>query len=91
PTETGALVIDALVKGGFSFIEYDFTRAMEGELDKVAHGQTSYKNVVGSVYGRLESELSHLKIDVAPQYPCPNCGKALFRKKGATGFFWGCS
>ena len=91
PTETGALVIDALVKGGFSFIEYDFTRAMEGELDKVAHGKTSYKNVVGSVYERLESELSHLKIDVAPQYPCPNCGKALFRKKGATGFFWGCS
>ncbi|EKO4043357.1 type I DNA topoisomerase [Salmonella enterica] len=91
PTETGALVIDALVKGGFSFIEYDFTRQMEEELDKVAQSKASYKSVVSAVYDSLEKELNHLKIDVSPQHPCPNCGKALFRKKGATGYFWGCS
>lgn len=26
-----------------------------------------------------------------PQYACPDCGKALLRRKGKTGYFWGCS
>ncbi|PHM51279.1 type I DNA topoisomerase [Xenorhabdus sp. KK7.4] len=91
PTETGALIIDALVKGGFSFIEYDFTREMENELDKIANGFTSYKNVVSSIHERLVNELNQLNIDIKPKYPCSKCGKAMTRRKGNTGFFWGCS
>jgi len=91
PTETGALVIDALVKGRFSFVEYSFTREMEEELDHVAQGEASYRQVVSTVYERLETELSRLKINAAPLHPCPDCGKALFRRKGSNGPFWGCS
>lgn len=91
PTETGALVIDALVKGGFSFIEYDFTREMESELDKIANGFTTYKNVVSNIHERLMKELNQLNIDSKPKYPCSKCDKAMSRRKGKTGFFWGCS
>lgn len=91
PTETGALVIDALVNSRFSFIEYAFTRDMEARLDLVAEGRSSYREVVSVVHDSLEQELGHMKVDAAPQYPCPDCGKAMFRRKGSKGFFWGCS
>lgn len=91
PTETGALVVDALVNSGFSFIEYDFTRDMEARLDQVAEGRSTYREVVSLVHDSLEREMGNMKVDAAPQHPCPECGKALFRRKGSDGFFWGCS
>lgn len=91
PTDTGALVIDALVKSRFSFIEYDFTRDMEARLDLVAEGRSSYREVVSVVHESLEKELSGMQVESAPEHPCPNCNKALFRRKGAKGYFWGCS
>lgn len=91
PTDTGALVIDALVNSRFSFIEYDFTRDMEARLDQVAEGRSSYREVVSVVHDSLEQELGGMKVDAAPEHPCPNCGKALFRRKGGKGYFWGCS
>lgn len=91
PTDTGALVIDALVNSRFSFIEYDFTRDMEARLDQVAEGRSSYREVVSVVHNSLEQELGGMKVDAAPEHPCPNCGKALFRRKGGKGYFWGCS
>ena len=91
PTETGNLVIEALVSGRFSFVEYDFTREMEGRLDLIAQGRLSYRDVVSAVHGQLERELSGLKITAAPLHPCPDCGKALRRMKGKDGFFWGCT
>lgn len=91
PTDTGALVIDALVNSRFSFIEYDFTRDMEARLDSVAEGHSSYREVVSVVHSSLEKELGGMKVDAAPEHPCPECGKALFRRKGSKGHFWGCS
>ncbi len=91
PTETGALVIDALVNSRFSFIEYDFTREMEVHLDLVAEGRSAYREVVSMVHDSLEREMAYMKVELAPEHSCPDCGKALFRRKGGKGVFWGCS
>lgn len=91
PTNTGKLIIDALVKGRFSFIEYEFTRDMESLLDRIAQGKATYKDIVSNVHERLESELAGLSLHIKPAHPCPECGQALTRRKGKQGFFWGCS
>lgn len=90
PTDIGELVVDALVNSQFSFIEYDFTREMEYQLDLVADGRSSYREVVSTVHSSLEREMEHMKVTAAPEHPCPDCGKPMFLRKGTKPFF-GCS
>jgi DNA topoisomerase-1 len=63
-TDLGILVIDAL-KGHFAFLEYDYTRSLEQQLDDIAEGKAQYLNVVSSIDGQLKKELAQLHI--APQ------------------------
>jgi len=44
------------------------------------------KHIEDDVNGKPLSQLS--KDDI--EHPCPSCGKALLRKKGKYGHFWGC-
>lgn len=91
PTATGEAIVDALV-GKCTFIDFDFTASVEEQLDEVASGRRSYDAVVTAAWTRLASELGSLKVEnVAPEHPCPECGSALRRRKGANGFFWGCT
>lgn len=90
PTETGELIVDALV-GRFEFLELGFTRDVEQTLDRVASGEATYRGVVQRVYEQLQGELSTLQVSATPKHPCPECGKSLRRIKGGSGFFWGCS
>lgn len=92
-TELGELVTDGLV-GHFSFIDLDFTRAVEDTLDQVVQGAAAYKSTIRDFHARLESELQRYcqTSGVAPAHPCPDCGKALQRvPRKETGHFWGCS
>jgi DNA topoisomerase-1 len=63
-TDLGILVIDAL-KGSFAFLEYDYTRSLEQQLDDIAEGKAQYFNVVSGIDGQLKRELAQLHI--APQ------------------------
>lgn len=91
PTETGFFVVDQLKKS-FSFIEIDFTRQLEKELDKIASGETSYLNTVQATHDRLNEELQSMDASgTVPRFPCPECGKAMRRISGKTNYFWGCS
>ncbi|MDR3221139.1 MAG: topoisomerase DNA-binding C4 zinc finger domain-containing protein [Candidatus Accumulibacter sp.] len=90
PTATGELIVDSLV-GKFTFIDLGFTRGVEQDLDRIEQGQAAYIDVISKVYDRLKSELATIEIASAPKHPCPECGKALRRVKGKSGFFWGCS
>src|SRR5699024_9074149 len=58
-TELGESLIDALL-GNFEFVDLDFTAELENDLDKVATGQRSYQDVVGSSANTLSSELGEL-------------------------------
>ena len=97
----------AKLEGYFSFVELDFTRELERDLDKIAQGQDTYGAVVARMHKRLEEELSQQRGSpnaakpptthsaVANNtYTCPKCNKPLARlqKKGDDGYdFWGCT
>ena len=97
----------AKLEGIFSFVELDFTRELERDLDKIAQGQDTYGAVVARLYKRLEEELSQQRtlpsVPMAsstrtPQettgYVCTKCHQPLVRrqKKGDGGYdFWGCT
>lgn len=65
-TDLGKLLIDCLT-GKFRFVEYDYTRELEQELDDIASGKAAYLTVVSAVDQQLQTELAQLHI--APQFP----------------------
>jgi DNA topoisomerase-1 len=97
----------AKLEGFFSFVELDFTRELERDLDKIAQGQDTYGAVVARLHRRLEEELSQQRgmpsvpMASAPRpataggaFNCPKCNQPLARrqKKGDGGYdFWGCT
>ena len=90
PTPTGELVVDSLV-GTYTFVDLDYTRGVEAELDRIASGDAAYRSVIEHVHQQLQSEAGA----VVPRFACPDCGKALVHrvkkaKKGGYDF-WGCS
>jgi DNA topoisomerase-1 len=72
-TDLGILLIDAL-KGHFAFLEYDYTRSLEQQLDDIAEGKAQYINVVSGIDGQLKKELAQLHI--APQPALASNGSA---------------
>lgn len=93
PLPAGEVVVDALV-GKCSFIELDFTRDLEAQLDQVAAAQLGYDDVVRPAAQLVAQQTAGLSAVAGP--PCPDCGKthggSLRRVdlKGK-GIFWGCS
>ncbi|MDR1166742.1 MAG: type I DNA topoisomerase [Deltaproteobacteria bacterium] len=95
-TETGEKLIGYL-SGNFSFLEYDFTRALEANLDRIALGQDEYLPVVREANAKLATEIKRFfqKSSVASA-DCPQCGSALhhFHKAPADGDkgynYWKC-
>lgn len=97
----------AKLEGFFSFVELDFTRELERDLDKIAQGQDTYGAVVARLHKRLEEELSQQRgmpsvpmvssprtAPASKTYSCPKCNQPLARrqKKGDGGYdFWGCT
>lgn len=91
PTPTGEAIRDALV-GTFTFADLDYTRKLEDQLDEIAEGKATYLDVVRDAHDVLTGELANLgSVNLAAEHPCPECGKALRRMKGANGFFWACT
>ncbi len=94
PTEAGEMVI-ANLAGKFSFLDFDFTKKLEAQLDEIAEGKADYLSVIKAANDGLESELK--AFSVATGHACPECGWALRHlvKKdtaGKKGYdFWSCS
>jgi DNA topoisomerase-1 len=63
-TDLAKLLIDSLV-GKFRFLEYDYTRALEQELDDITTGKTTFLTVVSALDQQLQAEL--VKLHIAPQ------------------------
>ncbi len=88
PEPTAELIVDTLVTR-FNFMEIDYTRNIEEELDEIAQNNKTYLAVVSRVDTELANNLQVLvKTEV---YPCPDCQAAMRRIKGKHGWFWGCS
>ena len=75
------------------FIEYQYTRNIEVELDKIAQKKMTYANLMKTFYQELDAELGHSSSLIYSSYECPSCSKPLRQIKGkkASEVFWGCS
>lgn len=81
PTPSGELIVDSLV-GKFRFMDLNFTRDVEKDLDLVAQGKAGFKDTIQKVYGQLQSELVKLEIPgmsahTAVKAKCPKCKGAI--------------
>lgn len=94
PTQLGEMVTDVLVRAGFSFMEVDFTRQLEGQLDAIARGAASYGEVVGPAYRLLTDELAKVgeSGEFAPAFKCPKCAQGLrmFSGNATRSAYWRC-
>ena len=64
-SDLAKLLIDSLT-GKFRFVEYDYTRGLEQELDDIAEGKAQYLTVVSALDTQLNSELGQLHIERQP-------------------------
>ena len=93
PTPRGEKVIDTLM-GRFGFLDYDFTKKLEDELDQIAEGKADYRAVVKSAHGQIVGELDGF---IDAKMKCPDCGKPLRHliradsKKKKEYNFWACT
>ncbi|WP_199436921.1 topoisomerase DNA-binding C4 zinc finger domain-containing protein [Acidiphilium multivorum] len=91
PAPIGEKIRDALVSR-FDFAELAYTKGLEDQLDEIAEGRAVYEDVVRGAWNALDGGLSKLDtLTITPAHPCPECGKALTRRKGQHGFFWSCT
>lgn len=96
----------SILRGRFSFINYDFTKMIEGALDQIATGKASYLAVVSYQHQVLTGEVERIKSDPAiaavvseekakmfgDQVSCPICKTgSLRRRTTSSGAFWGCT
>lgn len=66
-SDLAKLLIDALT-GSFRFVEYDYTRALEQELDDIASGKALYLAVVSALDTQLTEELGKFHIEPRPEF-----------------------
>lgn len=71
------------------------TAHWEQELEGIVEGNNTLAAFMNAQTQALpeiiQAIFSNSNAEIKPQYPCPKCGKALQKRKGSNGFFWGCS
>ncbi len=94
-TPLGEKLIDAM-QGFFTFLDFEFTKNMENQLDEIAEGKLDYLTVVSKSYDVLVKEVQLFRAKNA--IPCPACqGLNLAHKikpqapKDKGYDFWACA
>ncbi len=99
PTELGRLV-NALLTDAFpDIIDEGYTARLEEELDRVAAGEESWRDLVARFHEAFSRDLEkareqmkeHRRELVATSEVCPQCGKPLVKRFSKFGAFLGCS
>ena len=96
----GELVNDRLVEQFQDLMDYGFTAKLERELDQIAAGKASWRNVLDTFYGDFSANLANARRSeggMRPNQPtntdiaCPKCGRPMQVRTAGTGVFLGCS
>ena len=98
-TDLGIRVSDFLIEVGFCFVDLDFTKDMESDLDDIATGKKDKVQVLKSFWERLKKDIEKAK-DLKKEkektdFPCPECKKnnrsaILLKKNSKYGPFFTC-
>lgn len=99
PTEVGFLVNDLLVEYFNDVVDVGFTAVMEEDLDKVAAGETEWRDIVSDFYDsfapkveKAQKEMPETKAELEKVgRDCPKCGNELIIRWGRFGKFISCS
>jgi DNA topoisomerase-1 len=98
PSELGMAVTDKLLPFFGDIMNVEFTAQMEGELDKVEEGESSWVDTVKEFYepfkrdlARAKKEMGSEKAGVKIGEACPDCGGDLLERRGRFGKFIACS
>ncbi|MDY5730806.1 MAG: type I DNA topoisomerase [Eubacteriales bacterium] len=97
-SDLGVLVSDILAENFKDIIDYDFTAAMENQLDSVAEGNLAWKKTLQGFYPHFSEELKQAdkaiaKIEVKDEVSdveCDKCGRMMVYKMGKFGRFLAC-
>ncbi|OGS02755.1 MAG: DNA topoisomerase I [Elusimicrobia bacterium RIFOXYB12_FULL_50_12] len=99
PTDMGKLVNDVLQKNFSQIVDVEFTARVEGELDKVAEGESVWTDVVSRFYTPFNKDLADAEKNLARQKVepqksdevCPKCGKPMVIRESRRGRFLACT
>lgn len=99
PTDLGFTVHDFLEKNFSDIINIAFTARMEDQLDEIASGNLSWRDLLADFYEifskdleRTKKDNTSYKVEAKPiGRKCPKCGKDLLLRQGRNGEFIGCS
>ncbi|MEF3275534.1 MAG: type I DNA topoisomerase [Chloroflexus sp.] len=100
PTTLGRVVTDLLVEHFGNIVDYDFTSALEQQLDDIAEGAKQWVPVLREFYGPFRSTLETAqrqmrnvkREEITTDLDCPKCGQGkLVIKFGRNGEFLACS
>jgi DNA topoisomerase I len=99
PTELGIVVNDLLVEKFPALMDFNFTAAMENELDEIEHARMNWVSVLKDFYIPFDMDLKAASKDkerVKPEdiptdITCEKCSKPMIIKWGRHGRFLACA
>lgn len=96
----GEIVTDRLNESFDDLMNYDFTKAMEEDLDQIANGERDWKKTLDAFYAGFVKKLEAADGDkdgmrwtqpVVTTIKCPDCGRDMSIRTATTGVFLGCT
>ena len=89
PTELGKKITNELVKN-FSFMNIDYSAAMEEKLDLIADGKLDRTKMLADFYVPFKAELNKAYMGKGA-IECEKCGNPMIEREGKAGKFLGCT
>ena len=93
-TEMGIRVSDFLVDANFCFVDLEFTKNMEDDLDRIANKEIGKLDILGHFWNRLKSDIANAKVkkdeNSKTEYKCKKCDGFLVKKFSKYGEFYSC-
>jgi DNA topoisomerase-1 len=93
----GDIVTDRLLESFPDLMDYNFTAALEEDLDEIAEAKAEWKSVLDDFYKGFKAKLQgasqamRTNEPVTTQIMCEKCGRAMAIRTGRTGVFLGCT
>lgn len=99
PSELGKIVNNLLTDNFPDILNVQFTAQMEEELDDVEEGKIAWTKALADFYAPFDQTLKKAKVnmkdikrqEIATEFNCEKCGKAMVVKWGRHGEFMACS